>query len=617
MDKRKNIKEESNGKLKKIRQRLQEELLDAYLVLSSDFHNSEYVGEFFKCREYISGFTGSAGSLVILKNKAGLWTDGRYFLQAEEQLEGSGFDLFRMGEENVPTISEYLEKELSEHACVGMDGRTMSLCKFRELEKKLRKKRISVRLDYDLIGEIWQDRPLMSCEPAWELQTLYAGLSRTEKIKLLRCKLKEKEAVCSFISSLDDIAWTLNVRGADVACTPVVLSFLYISTDSVIWFVQSKAVSASLAEKLKTEGVTIRDYSEIYKFISEELRAGMVYLDPNRTNVMLYNKIMECMKKTNGNIIEGPNLTLLPKSIKNSVEIKNMRVAHIKDAIACIKLIIWLKKQMFRNTEQKKDSPVTELSVAEKLEEFRKEQNHYLGPSFQTIVGYAKHGAVIHYSASEQSSLLLRPDNFVLIDSGGHYLEGTTDITRTIALGTLTEKQKHYYTLVLKGNLKLADAKFKYGCAGINLDYLARESMWKEGLDYNHGTGHGVGYLLSVHEPPNSFRSRVSESGDECTKLEAGMITSNEPGIYITEAYGIRLENLMVCLELEKNKYGRFMGFDTLTLVPFERDTIIVDELDQKERELLNSYHAKVYQTISPYLNCEEQEWLRQATMAV
>ncbi len=608
-------KTEIQEKLKKLRRLMQEKHIDAYLVLSSDYHGSEYVGSHFKCREYISGFTGSAGSVIVTKSTACLWTDGRYFLQAEQELKGSGITLYRMGEEDVPEMEDYLLEYLEEHAQLGIDGRTISVSAYRKLEKKLNKKKIHICAGLDLIGDMWEDRPKMSCEPAWELDICYAGKTRAEKLLELQKELKKKNADTTIISSLDDIAWTLNVRGGDTECTPVVLSFLIISREQVTWFVQKEAADSKLIENFRTNGIVIREYHEFYEYLSKDLQAHVLYLDPDRTSQFLYEKAKECSKT----VLEGHNVTMIPKAVKNSVEIENMRKAHKKDAAACIKFIYWLKMQMQKNAlskaEQNSDNNfITEISAAEKLEEFRKEQKNYLGASFKTISGYARHGAIVHYSANENTDIQLKPENMILVDSGGQYLEGTTDITRTIALGSLTWKQKHHYTLVLKGNLRLAGAKFKYGCAGINLDHMAREALWKEGLDYNHGTGHGVGYLLNVHEPPNSFRSLISDSRYECMKLEAGMITSNEPGIYIEGEYGIRLENLILCEEAEKNEYGKFMKFETLTLVPFERDAILVQELDESEKEWLNQYHERVFEEISGELEKEEREWLAKVT---
>ncbi len=625
-------KKEIQLRLQKVRQRMQEEKIDAWIVLSNDYHKSEYVGPYFKCREYISGFTGSAGTVVILQKEAGLWTDGRYFLQAEAELDGSEIILYREGEEGVPELEDFLLQKLQSHAVVGVNGKTISVSLYRKLKRKLDKRDIQIYLNRDLVGDIWKERPKMACEPVWELELCYAGVTRMEKLDMLRMKLEKEGADTTIISSLEDIAWTLNVRGNDIACTPVVISFLVIGKKDIVWFVQRDAIAKEIEKKIESDGITVCDYEEIDNYISNEINSRMVYLDPERTNMHIFEKVQKRMLMKKGDIVEGKNITLLAKAVKNPIEIKNMRIAHKKDAAACIKFIYWLKKNI-RHMEgrdqwcdnNKIDSKasenvtynITELSAAEKLEKFRCDMENYLGPSFNTIAGYAHHSAIVHYSATPESDLQLKANGFLLLDSGGHYLEGTTDITRTIVLGPLTEEQKHHYTLVLKGNLNLAAAKFRYGSAGVSLDCLARNPLWKEGLDYNHGTGHGVGYLLSVHEPPNSFRNKTSESGDECTRLEPGMITSDEPGVYLPGKYGIRLENLVVCVESEKNAFGRFLAFDTLTLVPFERDAILVEELDDWERKWLNQYHAKICKEMEQYLDYEEYEWLKQVTAEI
>lgn len=620
-------------RMQRVRQRMQEEKIDAWIVFSNDYHKSEYVGKYFKCREYISGFTGSAGTVVILREEAGLWTDGRYFLQAEDELKESGITLYKQGEENVPELEEYLLQKLPYNSSVGVNGKTISVNEYYKIKKKLEKKQIKICLDGDLVGDIWNERPEMSCKPIWELALCYAGVSRTEKLNMLRNKLKNEGADCTIISSLEDIAWTLNIRGNDIACTPVAISFLIINEKEAIWFVQSKAVNRELKGRLLKDGIITRNYNEIDHYLSEETDCLNLFFDPERTNMHIFEKIQGRKFAKQGKNLEGKNITLLAKAIKNPVEIENMRIAHKKDAIACIKFIYWLKNsinkrimnqdQYYNNDSKIQETStdsfhqITELTVIKKLEEFRCAQEHYVGPSFNTIAGYAEHSAIIHYNATPDTDLPLKAKGFLLIDSGGHYLEGTTDITRTIALGPLTEEQKHYYTLVLKGNLNLAAVKFKYGSAGVSLDCLARIPLWKEGLDYNHGTGHGVGYLLGVHEPPNSFRNKLSEHGDECIRMEPGMITSDEPGIYLPGKYGIRLENLIVCKESEKNEFGRFLEFDTLTLVPFERDAILVEELHDWEREWLNQYHTKIRHEMEQYLNFQEYEWIKSVTAAL
>lgn len=632
-----NLENKIQARIQKIRHQMEEKHIDAWIVLSNDFHASEYVGDYFKCREYVSGFTGSAGSIVILKEKAALWTDGRYFLQAEKELDRTGITLLKKGEENVPEMEEYIVQNLPEGASVGVDGRTISVNAYRRLQKVLEKKEITIQLKYDLVGEIWEDRPAMSCTPAWELDICYAGKSRAEKIIELRKKLMEEGAGCTVISSLDDIAWVLNIRGSDIACTPLILGFFVITASSALWFVQKQAINKNLVESLNRDGIFIRNYEEVYSYL-REIDENIIYYDPDRTNMLLYHSAEESAHLKKRKMIEGRNLTLLPKAVKNPIEITNMMKAHRKDAVACIKFIYWLKKLANKSREKNEENKclngenlilfeeergengkkrLTEITAAEKLEEYRCMQDHYLGPSFHTIVGYAQHGAIVHYSATPETDLPFQAESLVLIDSGGHYMEGTTDITRTIALGNLTQEQKHDYTLVLKGNISLSAAKFKYGCSGIHLDCLARKALWQEGIDYNHGTGHGVGYLLSVHESPNCFRNVITESREECVKLEPGMITSNEPGIYIEGKFGIRLENLILCKELEKNSNGRFLGFETLTLVPFEREAILVDELEEWERDWLNNYHAEIVKNVGNLLDEEELAWLKEVTAPI
>ena len=634
------MKREKNTQLilQQIRHRMKEEQIDAWIVLSNDFHESEYVGDYFKCREYVSGFTGSAGSLVIFENSAALSTDGRYFLQAEKELESTGIMLLKKREENVPELEEFIAQNLAEGTSVGVDGRTISVSEYRRLHRVLEKKKIRIQLKYDLVGDIWKDRPKMSCTLAWELNISYAGRSRAEKLSEIRKKIQEEGADCTVISSLDDIAWALNIRGNDIACTPLILGFLVVTKTSALWFVQKQAVSRELAQRLYQDGIFICNYEEIYSYL-EKIEENILFLDPNRTNMLLYQCAQGTKQNEKRKIIEGRNVTQLPKAVKNPIEIENMKKAHKKDAVACIKFIYWLKTQANKNAKSNKlnkclshenlillegekngkreRKQLTEIIAAERLEEYRREQDHYLGPSFHTIVGYAQHGAIVHYSATPETDLPFKAENMALIDSGGHYMEGTTDITRTIALGSLTQEQKHAYTLVLRGNINLAAAKFKYGCAGIHLDCLARKALWQEGLDYNHGTGHGVGCLLSVHEPPNCFRNAMSESREECVKLEPGMITSNEPGIYIEGKFGIRLENLILCKELEKNQYGRFLGFETLTLVPFDRDAILVEELEAWERDWLNRYHTEIVDQVGCLLDEKELVWLKEATAPI
>lgn len=598
--------------LLRLRERMQAEGIDAWLIMTDDFHGSEYVGDYFKCREYISGFTGSAGTLLVLKDHAGLWTDGRYFLQAKEQLEGSGITLYRSGQPGVPSLENVLQERLSAGETLGFDGRCVMAGYARRLREQLEEKGITVVSGFDLVGDVWEDRPPLSREPVWILPEEYAGMGAGEKIAEVRRVLKQKKADWFLLASLEDLCWLLNVRGNDVECTPVVLSYLLMSQEEVRWYVQTEALSPEVRDYLAQTGICLREYGEIYADV-ERLPAGSRLLyDENHVNDALISRIPPEVEAE-----DGENPTLLLKAIKNPVEVSNERAAHIKDGVAVTRFLFWLKKQRKEEETGKWQTPVTELGAAAKLETFRREQDGYLGPSFYPILAYGEHGAIVHYAADEDSDIPLRPEGFLLADTGGHYKEGTTDITRTIALGPLTREQKEMYTLVLKGHIRLADAVFLKGAAGMSLDVLARTPLWERGLDYNHGTGHGVGYLLSVHEGPNSFRYRPAATrGNDCV-LEEGMITSDEPGIYLEGRFGIRLENLLVCARKRENTFGVFLGFEPLTMVPFDREAILGEMLSEKERNWLNIYHRKVFETLSPYLEEEERRWLREETAEI
>lgn len=598
--------------LLRLRERMQAERIDAWLIMTDDFHGSEYVGDYFKCREYISGFTGSAGTLLVLKDHVGLWTDGRYFLQAKEQLKGSGITLYRSGQPGVPSLENVLQERLSAGETLGFDGRCVMAGYARRLREQLEEKGITVVSGFDLVGDVWEDRPPLSREPVWILPEEYAGMGAGEKIAEVRRVLKQKKADWFLLASLEDICWLLNVRGNDVECTPVVLSYLLMSQEEVRWYVQTEALSPEVRDYLAQTGICLREYGEIYADV-ERLPAGSRLLyDENHVNDALISRIPPEVEAE-----DGENPTLLLKAIKNPVEVSNERAAHIKDGVAVTRFLFWLKKQRKEEETGKWQTPVTELGAAAKLETFRREQDGYLGPSFYPILAYGEHGAIVHYAADEDSDIPLRPEGFLLADTGGHYKEGTTDITRTIALGPLTREQKEMYTLVLKGHIRLADAVFLKGAAGMSLDVLARTPLWERGLDYNHGTGHGVGYLLSVHEGPNSFRYRPAATrGNDCV-LEEGMITSDEPGIYLEGRFGIRLENLLVCARKRENTFGVFLGFEPLTMVPFDREAILGEMLSEKERNWLNTYHRKVFETLSPYLEEEERRWLREETAEI
>lgn len=591
-------------KLNALRILMKEKKIDAYLVATDDFHGSEYVGDYFKCRKYITGFTGSAGTAIITQDMAGLWTDGRYFIQAADQLRDTTIELFKSGEPGVPTVHQFLNDKLQEGMCLGFDGRTVSAREAEELQELLQEKHITFSVNDDLIGEIWEDRPVLSCEPVMELDVRWTGKSRADKIAEIREQMKAKEADTFILTSLDDIAWLLNIRGNDIHCCPVVLSYLVMMENELRLYANAAAFSEEIRSNLEADGVKIYPYDDVYSYVQSISSDKKVLLSRANVNSRLVSNI-----PSEVTILDEPNLTLLPKAVKNETEMENERIAHIKDGVAVTKFIHWLKKNVTRTN-------ITELSTAEKLYQFRSEQEHFLGESFDPIIAYGTHAAIVHYSATEATDIPLEARGMVLADTGGHYLEGTTDITRTIVLGPVTAKEKKFFTAVLRGNLNLAAAKFKYGCTGLNLDYLARGPIWELGEDYNHGTGHGVGYLLNVHEGPNSFRWK-NLPGNPAPVLEEGMITSDEPGYYLENEFGIRHENLVLCKKAEKTSFGQFMCFEPLTMVPFDLEGINPEEMTERERKLLNDYHQKVYTTISPYLDEEEKEWLKQATREI
>lgn len=598
-------------RIKALQELMRERGIDQYVIPSDDYHSSEYVHEYFKCREYMSGFTGSAGTLIVSKDGAGLWTDGRYFLQAEEQLKGSGIVLYRSGEKGVPTIKEYLTDALADGGVLGFDGRVITKSfvdrLFASLDERKRGASDSVTLHYDedLVGKVWKDRPALAAEPAYELDVCYTGESRADKLARVRAELAKREADCLILTSLDDIAWLLNIRGGDVAYNPVVRSYLLLEKAGGILYVDQKACPPELIASLKNDNIVIKDYHAIYDDVRALDDGAVVQWDEQVVNYALIQKL-------NPGCTVNPheNPTLLFKACKNPTEVENMRKAHIKDGVALCKFLCWLDKAV-------PEGNVTELSAAEKLEEFRCEQENYRGQSFEPIIGYGAHGAIIHYSATEESSVTLKPEGFVLMDTGGQYLEGTTDVTRTVALGELTDEQKKHFTAVLKGNLNLASAVFMEGTTGLNLDFLARKALWEMGLDYRHGTGHGVGYFLNVHEGPNGFRLKAVTGRETKTPFVEGMITSDEPGVYFDGQYGIRLENLIVCCKDRMTEYGQLMRHEYLTMAPFDLRAVEPSMLTEEEKTALNAYHKKIYDTISPMLNKEEQEWLAQATAKV
>ena len=591
-------------KLEKLRQLMNDAGMDYYVIPTDDFHASEYVGDYFQERKYVSGFTGSAGTLLVGKDFAGLWTDGRYFLQASVELDGSGIELMKMGVEGVPTLVEYLKNNLTKDSVLGFDGRCVSADFVAELKTAMNGATCKIVYDKDLVGEIWEDRPALSKKPAWLLDDESCGAAAKEKIAQVREEMKKKDAKSLLLTSLDDIAWLFNMRGDDIAFNPVVLSFCVITEKEVRLFIQKGSLTEEQENKFVADGVTFDDYLNVYEYV-KTLEEDSIWLNDQKTSYALMENLPKEMK-----LIKGMTPVAYTKCVKNAKEQENIRKAHLKDGVAMTKFMYWLKTNAGK-------VEMTEISIDEVVRSFRKAQEGFVEESFTTIAGYAAHGAIIHYHATEETSVEVKPEGLLLVDSGGQYLEGTTDITRTFAMGPVTEEEKKNFTTVLKGNLRLGAVVFKEGCTGENLDMVARGPLWEAGLDYNHGTGHGIGFVLNVHETPARINWKGRPGYGENAPFKPGMIVSNEPGFYKEGAHGIRLENLILCQEAMKNDYGRFLNFETLTIVPFDLDAVDVTLLDSKEKQLLNDYHERVYRELSPYMNEEELLWLKHATRAV
>lgn len=598
------------SRLLKLREVMESHGVDVYYVPSDDFHGSEFVSPYFKVREYLSGFTGSAGTLIVTKDEAGLFTDGRYFLQAEQELRGTGITLFKSGEQGVPKIEEYLFKKMTDGMTLGFDGRCITATQVLEVVRYFEKrdKKLCLQGTFDLAGEIWKDRPSLPDAPAYFLSTDYCGETTQSKLSRLRTVMEEEEADSFILTSLDDIAWLLNIRGSDVGCSPLVLAYLVVTKEQVIFYcgngTKEEEKLAGIYEGLTAQGIIVKDYFAIYtdKDIFSIKRKVIVDLD--KVNFRLYHVLPK------DKVLDIINPTTTFKAVKNPTEIANQKKAHLKDAVAYARFLHWFKNLAV--TEE-----LTELAIAARLRQERERQEGFVSESFEPIVAYKEHGAIVHYSPSEASNGCLRRESFVLLDTGAQYYEGTTDITRTLACGVLRPEEKRHYTLVLKANLALGNACFLAGTTGAGLDMLARKPLWENFMDYNHGTGHGVGYFSNVHEGPNSIRYRVGNGKNVAVAFEAGMITSNEPGLYLTGQYGIRLENMMVCVERASNSFGKFLGFDTLTLVPFELGAIEPALLTEEEKQLLNRYHARIFAEVSPYLNEEERDCLKGLTRPI
>lgn len=582
-----------------LRRFLKNNNLDAFIIPSTDPHLSEYVASHWKSREWISGFTGSAGIVVITNECAGLWTDSRYYLQATDQLDGTGIELFKEGLPDTPSMTEWLGSVLKTHQTVGIDGKMFSVSEIEKMKGAFEHKQINIRTELDPFEEIWENRPPMPQDKVYQYPTEYAGVTSSEKITTIRKTMKSSGIESLLISALDEIAWTLNVRGNDVQFNPVVISYLLIDQSNTYFFISPGKLTKEIEEYLLSQKIVSKEYTGINSFLST-YTAGNLLITPNKTNYSVYSSINPACTIRR----ENSPVSLL-KAIRNETELKGIHSAMIRDGVALTRFLYWLESAVPSGKE-------TELSVTQKLYEFRAEQKLFMGESFETIAGYGANGAIVHYSATPESNATLKPKGFLLLDSGAQYLDGTTDITRTIALGELTEEEKRDYTLILKGHINLAMAKFPDGTRGTQLDVLARMPIWKHRMNFLHGTGHGVGHFLSVHEGPQSIRMNENP-----VVLQPGMLTSNEPGVYVTGSHGIRIENLTLVCKDGEGMYGEYLKFETVTLCPICRKGIIKEILTCEELDWLNDYHRSVFSKLSPYLKNEELNWLKEQTSTI
>jgi Xaa-Pro aminopeptidase len=582
-------------RIEKLRELMRQRGVAAYIIPSSDPHQSEYVAEHYAARAFMTGFTGSAGTAVITLKEAGLWTDGRYFIQAESELECTGITLFRMGESGIPAIEEFLRDSLEKGAKLAFDGRVISIDYFRSIKRALESKEFIYENSEDLIDGVWKNRSVRPCTEVVLHEVQYTGKSREEKLVQVLKEMKSMGADYYVISGLDDIAWLLNIRGRDVKCNPLTIAYAVISEQKCWLFIDNKKVSSGVRAELEKANVELRAYEDITKFLSG-ISAGTVLLDPAKTNTWVYSAIKI-------KVLESMDITTRFKAIKNDIEIQNIRNAMVRDGVAMVKFINWIKKTI-------KTRNITEIEASDKIEEIRGTGENFFDLSFSSISAYKANASMPHYRATEEKQALIKPESLYLIDSGAQYLDGTTDITRTLAVGNLTEEEKTDFTLVLKGMINLTRQRFLYGTTGSNLDVLARIPLWNAGMDYKHGTGHGIGFFLNVHEGPHRIAMIPN-----VIKLEKGMVMSNEPGVYKAEKHGIRIENLIVVQEDEKTQYGgQFMKFETLTLCPIDLEAIDAALLSQEEKAWVNDYHRVVFEKLSGYLEGEELEYLKKAT---
>lgn len=583
-----------------LRKFLEEKQLHAFIIPSTDPHLSEYPAEHWASREWISGFTGSAGTVVVTRDKAGLWTDSRYFLQAAKQLENTNIDLFREGLPTTPTIEEWLISELSEGNTVGIDGNVYAANEAFQLNVRLNLNGLHLITDYDPFVEIWKDRPQIPLNPIFELPVKYSGLEASKKISQI-CTIIDKHGADSLlVASLDTIAWLFNIRGNDVQCNPVAVCFAYVSKKETVVFINPKKLTQEMGQYFKQENIQVADYDKIFDYVSSIHPQTQICLQSSKVSFALYNKIPKTCR-----IIDIPSPADLMKSKKNETEQEGFRNAMQRDGVALVKFLMWFEKAV-------PTGEVEEMTIVEKLIEYRSQQDLYVGESFSTIAGYGPNGAIVHYHVTPESSAKVIPEGLQLIDSGAQYFDGTTDITRTVAVGPLTEQMKKDYTMVLKGHIGIATCKYPEGTRGSQIDILARKALWDNGLNYLHGTGHGIGHFLNVHEGPQNIRMNENP-----TTLQPGMVTSNEPGLYRANQYGIRIENLILTKEDCVTEFGAFYSFETLTLCSIDTTPIVKEMLTEEEISWFNNYHQYVYDRLSPSLSAEEKEWLKDKTKAI
>lgn len=594
-----------NERIAKLRSLMDKNGVAAYIVPTADFHQSEYVGNYFKCRKFITGFTGSAGTSVIGRDNAYLWTDGRYFVQASQQLSGSVVDLMKMGEPGVPTIKEWLISNIPEGCMIAFDGRVISAKDGQAYENALRDKNVSIEYDLDLVGDIWDDRPAMSTAPAYILEEKYAGESTEHKINRIRKAMAEKGADTHIVTSLEDLAWILNIRGDDAPLCPIVLSYAIIGMNTFDYYVDENKFDDNIKQYLKDNNINVHPYNDIYKDVTKINQNSSILLDSSKVNYTLFREIPSTCT-----IIDAMDPSVIMKAMKNPIELDNIRQGHIHDGVAVTKYMYWVK-----NNYEKLS--ITELSAQEYLHNLRAERPGFIQDGFDYICAYKEHAALMHYSSTPETDCQLRSGALFLNDTGGAYYQGTTDITRTFVLGDVNEDIKKYFTAVVRGVINMSRANFLYGCYGFNLDILARQPIWDLQKDYKCGTGHGVGYLSNVHEGPAGFRWKIVPERREDHKLEEGMVMTIEPGVYEEGWFGVRTENEVVIHKGESNDYGQFMYFETITFVPIDLDGINPDDLQQDEKDWLNNYHQQVYEKISPYLTDDEKKWLKEYTRPI